>query len=203
MARVTLEGIGEIDEEDIRASVKLRNTIGGWMKSPAARRKLLEAHKAADPKADIPELDQPDPLDARLTPVLTELEALKKAAKERDERDERDKSLGALKRSIDDGFERLRRTEGLTAAGEEAINKLMEDKGITDPEIAYSHFIRMHPPQSLATPGSAGIFGVLEPPAEGDADVKKLIDSRGESGPVVDKMIRDALSEFRGQTVRR
>src|SRR5262252_7351678 len=104
MAKIAIDRLGEIDEEDIRASVVLRNTIGNWMKNPAAKRKMLEAHRAADPKADIPELDQPDPLDARLTPVLTELEALKKATKERDERDERDKALGALKRSIDEGF---------------------------------------------------------------------------------------------------
>ena len=203
MPKIAVANLGEIDEEDLRASVTLRNTIGTWMKNPAARRKLLEAHRAADPKADIPELDQPDPIDARLTPVLTELADLRKAAKDRDERDERDKSLGALKRSIEDGFDRLRRNEGLTQQGEEAINKLMEEKGITDPEIAYSHFIRMHPPQSLATPGSAGIFGVLSPPTDADTDVKALIASKGESTPVVDKMIRDALVEFRGQSVRR
>src|ERR1700722_11006652 len=150
----------EFDEEDVRASVTLRNKIGNWMKNPAARRKLLEAHRAADPKAEIPELDQPDPLETRIAPVMTELEALKKQLKDRDDADARDKSLGALKRSIDDGFARLRQNEGLTQAGEDAINKLMEEKGITDPEIAYSHFIRMHPPQALATPGSAGIFGV-------------------------------------------
>jgi hypothetical protein len=203
MARVTLEGIGEIDEEDLRASVKLRNTVGAWMKNPRARRKMLEAHKEFDPKADIPELDQPDPLEQKVAPLTADIAALRKELADAKEAAERERSLGALKRSIEDGFERLRRTEGLTAQGEEAINKLMEEKGITDPEIAYSHFIRMHPPQALATSGSSGLFGLLEPQPDTETDIKALVASRGESSPVVDKMIRDALTEFRGQTVKR
>lgn len=195
-------GNAEFDEEDLRASVTLRNTIGNWMKNPAARRKMLEAHRAADPKADIPELDQPDPLEVRVAPLTADIAALRKELADERAKQESDKALGALKRSIEEGFARLRTQEGLQPAGEEAIHKLMDEKGITDPEIAYSHLIRMHPPQSLVTPGSAGVFGFLEPPAEADTDVKNLIASRGESTPVVDKMIRDALSDFRGQTRR-
>lgn len=196
-------GNAEFDEEDLRASVTLRNTIATWMKNPAAKRKLLEAHKAYDPKAEIPELDQPDPLEAKVAPLTADIAALRKELADERAKAEADKSLGALKRSIEEGFERLRRTEGLQPAGEEAIHKLMDEKGITDPEIAYSHLIRMHPPQSLVTPGSNGVFGFLEPQPDTETDVKNLIASKGESTPVVDKMIRDALTEFRGQPVRR
>ena len=203
MAKLQIEGIGEIDEEDLRASVKLRNTVAGWMKNPASRRKMLEAHKAADPKAEIPELDAPDPVDAKVTPVANELAELRKELKAEREQREADAKLAKFNAEIDEGFRKLRDHEGVTPEGEAAIRKIMDEKGIADPEIVYSHLLRTHPPHDLVTPGGSSVFNFLETPVDTDADVKALIAAKGEDSPVVNKMIKDALSEFRSGMVRR
>ena len=192
----------EVDEEDFRANAKLRETIGAWMKNPTARRKLLEANRAFDPKAEIPELDQPDPFEQRLSPVMEKVTRLEKElADERAAKEQKD-SLSALTTRIDRGFEKLRREERLTAAGEEAVRKLMEEEGITNPEIAWSHFQRLHPPQEVVTPGGGGAWNFMEPPADDQADLKRLIETKGDSAQLVDKMARDALAEIRGQSRR-
>jgi hypothetical protein len=193
----------EVDEEEFRASATLRQTIGNWMKNPAARRKLLEANKAFDPKAEIPELDQPDPIEARVAPVADEVAKLRKELADERAAKEAAEKLASLSSKIDKGFEKLRREERLTAQGEEAVRKLMEEEGITNPEIAWSHFQRLHPPQDVITPGGQGAWNFFEPASDDQADdVKKLIESRGQSNSVVDKMARDALNEFRGNSRR-
>ena len=48
----------EVDELQLQQSNKLRQTVEGWLKHPKAKRKILEAQKLVDPKADIPELDR-------------------------------------------------------------------------------------------------------------------------------------------------
>ena len=192
----------EVDEEEFRKSETLRKTVAEWMKNPAARRKLLEANKAYDPKAEIPELDQPDPIEARVAPVMTEVEALKKQLRERDEKDAQDKALASLTNSIEKGFQKLRSEEQLTTAGEESVRKLMEEKGITDPEIAWAYHQRLHPPQSPIQNSGSGAWNFLEPPADDQVDLKRLIETKGESIPLIDKMARDALADIRGQQRR-
>lgn len=203
MSKLTIEGIGEIDEEDLRASVKLRNTVGAWMKNPASRRKMLEAHKTYDPKADIPELDQPDPLEAKINPLTADIAALRKEIADRDAKAAEKESLTKLESSIEAGFKKLRETEGVTVEGEAAIRKVMDEKGTTDPEMAYAYLLRTHPPQDLVTPGGSSVFNFLDTPVDTDADVKALIAAKGEDSPVVNKMIREALTEFRSGMVRR
>ena len=117
----------EVDEEEYLSSKKLRDTVATWMKNPAARRKLLEANKAADPKAEIPELDQPDPIEAKVTPVLDELKALRKEMAEDKAKREQDEKLNALTSKIESGFRTLRSEHGLTAEGEQQIRKLRAD----------------------------------------------------------------------------
>jgi hypothetical protein len=200
MARIAIQGVGEIDEEDVRASVVLRNTVAKWMKNPAAHRKLLEAHKAFDPNAQIPELDQPDPVEARVAPVASELAALRKElADERSARAAKEQ-LDVLSNKIETGLARIARDENLTPDGIAAVRKLMEEEGITNPEIAWSHFTRLHPPQMPVTPGGNGAaWNFMEPPPDDQVDLKKLIETKGESNQIVDKMVRDTLNDFRGQ----
>ena len=189
----------EVDEEEFLRNEKLRKTVASWMANPASKRKLLEAHKAFDPKADIPELDQPDPIDAKLSPVLSEVESLKKQIAETATAREQKEKLAEFGARIELGFDKLRREENLTQTGEEAVRKLMEEEGITNPEVAWSHFQRLHPPQAPVTPGGQGGWNFLDPIPDDQVDIKNLIASKGESIPLVDKMARDALAEIRGQ----
>src|ERR1700752_1085485 len=187
----------EVDEEEVRANRKLREQIGAWMKNPVARRKLLEANKAFDPKADIPELDQPDPLEQRVAPLQTSVEELKKQLAEEKAAREQEKKLSELSAGIERDFDDLRRNHGLLPEGEAAVRKIMEEEGITKPKIAWAHFLREHPPQTpVATGASSGPWDFLERPADDQVDLKKLIESHGESTPVVDKLAREALAEI-------
>jgi len=193
----------EVDEEEVRANRKLREQIGAWMKNPVARRKLLEANKAFDPKAEIPELDQPDPLEQRVAPLQTSVEELKKQLADEKAAREQEKKLSDLSAGIERDFEDLRRNHGLLAEGEAAVRKIMEEEGITKPKIAWAHFLREHPPQTpVATSASSGPWDFLAPPADDQVDLKKLIESQGQSTLVVDKLAREALSEIRGQARR-
>lgn len=192
----------EVDEESYLRSEKLRSTLASWMNNPASKRKLLEAHKAFDPKAEIPELDQPDPVQAALKPTLDRMEVLEKQlADERSEREKREK-LDAFTGKIEKSFDKLRREEGLTPAGEEGVRKLMEEEGISNPEIAWSHFQKLHPPAAPVMPGGTGSWNFMEPPPDDAKDIKALIDNRGENEQVADRMARDILADIRG-AVRR
>jgi hypothetical protein len=200
MPKVAIQGLGEIDEEDVRASVTLRNTIGNWMKNPAARRKMLEAHKTFDPKAEIPELDQPDPLDAKVSPLAAKIADLEKQIADDKAAREQKEKLETLSNKIETGLARIAETERLTPEGIAAVRKLMEDEGITNPEIAWSHFQRLHPPQMPVTPGGNGAaWNFMDPPADDQVDLRKLIETKGESEAVVNKLVRDTLGDLRGQ----
>jgi hypothetical protein len=194
----------EVDEEEFRANSQLRAQIGAWMKNPTARRKLLEANKAFDPKAEIPELDQPDPLEQRVAPLAKSVEDLSKQLADEKASREQEKKLAELSTGIERGLDKLRREQHLTDEGVAAVRKIMEEEGITKPEIAWAHFVQLHPPQQLvANSGTGpGSWNFMEPPADDQADLKKLIESHGESVPVVDKLARDALSDIRGQSRR-
>src|SRR5229473_2345550 len=39
---------------------------------------------------------------------------------------------------------------------------------------------------------------LADEPADGDADLKRLIETKGESMPLTDKMVREALADHRG-----
>ena len=192
----------EVDEEEFRRNSLLTATVNKWMQNPKSKRKLLEAHRAFDPKAEIPELDAPDPFDEKLNPVLTEVQALKKQLE--DERADRDKKekLAEFDAKIQKGFARLREEERLTPDGEAAVLKIMQEEGITNPVIAFDHLQRRHPPQVPVTPGGSGAWNFMEPPAEDQKDLQALIQTKGESVSLIDKMARDALAEIRGQSRR-
>lgn len=192
--------IVEVDEEDFMRSQRLTQTVAAWMKNPKARRKLLEANKEFDPTAKIPELDQPPPQDAfdmRMSPLVEEIKALRTAREEEKAERDRERVLGQLKRDIELGFDKLRKTEGLLPNGEASVRKLMEEKGLIDPEIAWAYHQRLYPANSPVTPGSTGPYNLFEPAPDTAEDMKKLMDARGENNMVLDKMIRDTLQDFR------
>ena len=85
----------EVDELQLQQNTKLRTTVEGWLRNPKAKRKILEAQKLVDPKADIPELDEPDPIEALRTESDTKIAALEKQIKDDKEARERDGRLAA------------------------------------------------------------------------------------------------------------
>jgi hypothetical protein len=77
----------------------------------------------------------------------------------------------------------------------------MEEEGIANPEIAWSHFERLHPPPAPSMPGSAfGGPNFFMPQTDKDDGglMGALHKSRGQDDSAVDKVVRDALNEMRG-----
>lgn len=192
----------EVDEEEFLTSKRIREALGKIAADPKARVKLQEAHKLVDPTAKTPELDAMAPVNEALTAMQKRIDdAEKKAADEKAEREKAEK-LNALQSKVSTGLAKLRQ-DGWTEDGIKAVEKIMEERGIIDPEIAAAYHEKMHPPQNPLVPTGSGAWNFMEMPKDGDDDLKRLIENKGESAPLLDKMIRDTLTEVRQGTSRR
>ena len=78
----------------------------------------------------------------------------------------------------------------------------MEERGILDIEVAAAFYEKQNPPQVPATPRGMGGWNFVEQVNDSEADLKKLLDTRGNNEVLADKMAREALNEFRGATRR-
>jgi hypothetical protein len=192
--------IMEIDENELVRLRQIEAVAGKMMNNPKAKKLLEQAHKTIDPNAITPALDQERMIQEPVNEALKKVHELQaELQKEREDRAQADK-LASLQKGIDDGFSSLR-AQGWQEEGIKAVDTLMKEKGILDPAIAAAYIEKSMPPQQPATPSGVGAWNFMEPPADSEADLKSLMANRGE-GPVVDKMARDALNEFRGQTRR-
>lgn len=200
MAKVQVGNL-EVDEEDIRASLKLRDTVASMMKNPKARRMVLQAEKTINPKAEIPELDNPDPIEEIKTATAAQIAELQKQLKEDKEAREAAANLSKLETTIESSMAALKREHRWLDGTEAEVRKIMTDEGIVKPEIAWAVFQQRHPPQSVLPPtGGMGAWGFMDAPAEGTDsgdDIKALIGSKGENESVLRKMTNQALKDVR------
>lgn len=191
----------EVDEEELRRNHALRATVSKILQDPKAKRLMEQAHKLVDKEAVTPGLDADEKIEAAVGATKAEVEALKKQMAEDRAAREHEGKVGALQKSIDDGISALV-ADGWMPDGIAAVRKLMEEKGIVDPAIAAAYYEKTHPPAAPVA-GGGGPWNFINATAEGDdPDWKKLIETRGESDAVVDKMARDALNDARGLTRR-
>ena len=194
--------VQEIDEVELMRLRKQDATVHALMANPKSKRKIFEAYKEHDPNARIPELEMEA---AARQPV----EALEKTVSDlqkqiADDKAEREKSakLASLSGTIDEAKRRYKQA-GWFAEDIEKVEKLMEEKGTTDFDLAAAYYEKMNPPQQVATPRGTGGWNFVDQVQDGEADLKKLIETRGASETLADKMARDALNEIRGAAARR
>lgn len=191
----------EIDEEEVRANQALRATVGAILSNPKAKLLVQQAQKLVNPNAVTPELDQQRVVAEPVDEIRKEIATLRKEREdEKAEREQREK-LAALNGNIETGIAALKR-EGWTEEGIKGVRDLMDKHGILDVEIAAAAFEKKHPPAAPASPSGSGAWNFLEMEGDGDADLKKLIETKGESNVLLDKMIRDSLNETRGASRR-
>lgn len=196
----------EVDELALQQSNKLRQTVESWMKNPKSRRKILEAQKLIDPKAEIPELDEPDPLETVKKETAAEIAALKKQIEDDKAARERDAKLSSYQTLREQGFKQLR-SQRWTDDGIKAVEKIMEDKGILDPLDAAAIFERDHPPQTPIVPIGTGAFNFGEMPSGEDADskyVENLLKAgkTGVSDSTLMARTYQAINDIRGEQRR-
>lgn len=193
--------VTEIDEVELMNLRRLQGTAAKILSNPKAKKLLEQAHKLVDPNAITPSLDQEREIQEPVSKALEEVAALKKQLE--DEKAERAKTekLTAIQSKIDQGKMQLRK-EGWTDEGIAGVEKLMDEKGLLDPLDAAAIFEKLHPPQQPVNPSGSGAWNFLDGVQDGEADLKKLIETKGESSPLLDKMSREALAEVRGQSRR-
>ena len=189
----------ELDEVELQRLRKQDQTVHALMSNPQAKKKIFEAYKAANPDAKIPELEMEEaaraPVQA-LEKTVTELQ--KQIADDKAER-EKDAKLNALNGSVESGMAKLRKA-GWTDDGLAEVRKLMDERGIIDPEIAAAYYEKQHPPQVPATPSGVGAWNFGEVADDTDAYSKALMASKNaaENDSLVMREAGKALQEIRG-----
>ena len=191
----------EIDEVELLRLRRQDQTVHALMANPKAKRKVLEAYREHDPNARIPELDAEAAAAAPVNELSKTVADLRKEIA--DDKAEREKKirLDALNGTVEGGLAKLRRA-GWTDEGLTEVRKLMDEKGILDPEIAAAYYEKQHPPQTPATPSGVGGWNFVENVQDSEADLKKLLDSKGNNEALADRMAREALGEIRNQSRR-
>jgi hypothetical protein len=197
----------EVSELDLQQSTKLRATVENWLKNPKAKRKILEAQKIIDPKADIPELDEPDPIEVLRAESADRIAALEKKIADDAAARDRDGRLQQLQILRDTGIKKLRE-QRYTDDGIKAVEKIMEEKGILDPLDAAAIFERDHPPPAPVAQTGSGGWNFADPPSSIEADDDKYVDNLLKAGPhgisdgALSHRITQTINEVRGNARR-
>lgn len=187
----------EVDEEQVRRDGALRATMAKMLGNPKAKALVEEAYKVVDPNAPTPQLDAQRMVSDAVSSTRAEVDALKKQYADDKAAAEQSTRMSAFENKVENGFAKLR-AQGVTKEGIEGVKKIMEDEGIANPEIAWNHFEKLHPPQAPVM-ASTGSWNFIEAPADGtNADLKRLVETKGESNSVIDKLAFEALNEVRG-----
>lgn len=188
----------DIDEGEYNNLLALRGVAAKIVAKPESRRLLEQAQKLVDPNAATPMLDEEARATAPLTALKTEMQAkIDALQKERDD-EKRENALTAIAGRQTADFAKLRK-EGYTDEGIAAIQKLMEDEGITKVNNAVAIFERNNPPQMPSTPqgGMTGTsWGFADVNADTDKIIQEMIANKGE-GNAVDRLAATALNDFR------
>lgn len=192
----------ELTEEQIRANAQIQEMLKGIAANPKARALLQQAHKIAKPDAIVPELEQQEAVQSaigELKKTVTDfIDGQTKAQKDAQEAAEK----ARVESRYNEGMARLR-AQGVTEEGLKEVEKIMTSEGILNPEIAWNHFEKLHPQPAPILPSGTGGWNFAQMASDTDADIKSLIESRGDNAQTLDKMARDALNEVRGGTPRR
>ena len=193
----------EIDELEFQQNKTLRDTITKMMANPKSKRKLLEAEKILNPEKKIPEIDDPNPTEEALKAQSKAFEDYKKDQEEKQAKRETEDKIRSLRAQKDEGIAKLRRDGWMKEAIEE-VEKIMEDKGILDPEIAAAYYEKQHPPQDPITPGGSSTFNFVDPTDDQDDFTKQLFASKGDNmGELALRQSAKTLAELRQQRARR
>ena len=187
----------ELTEEEIRRLQTQDRTLHSLMGNPKAKKKILEAYKAANPDASIPELELEEAAKAPVMALEKDIAELKKQLADEKAENEKNTKLAQLSGSIEAGITKLRQAGWLDENIAE-LRKTMEERGILDVDIAAAYYEKQHPPQEVATPRGVGGWNFIDNVQDNEADLKKLLETKGNSEVLADKMARDALNEFRG-----
>ena len=186
----------EVDEAEILEARRMRDVLSKIVADPKRKAQLEQLHKAVDPSVPTPTVDQFKPVEDALTKMNETVEALRKERADEKAALEKERNLAALTSKVDSGLARLKQ-QGWMDDGIAKVKAIMEEKGLLDVDDAVAIFERRNPPPAPIAPGGSGAWNFLETPDDGDADIKKLIETKGNSEGLLNKMSNQALLEVR------
>lgn len=192
----------EVDEEEFNRTQRVMSSLRKIADNPATRLKLQALHKEVEPNAPTPELDQAKILQEPLTKLQADFDAYKKERADADAEREKTAKIAELTGRWEQGRAALKRA-GYTDEGLKALEEFMEKRGIIDHEVGAAAHEKMYPQPAPVTPSGIGAWNFLEVADDVDADIKKLIETKGSSEQLADRMAHKALNEVRAGQPRR
>ena len=174
---MALAETGQAELEQLRALAKsalpAKQLIDKLGANPKTRRRILELMKEINPDVSIPELDAAKPYADELASLREEMKADRKALA--DEKAEAAKRAGEheIENKIASGRKSLRE-RGYQDDGIQAIEKLMQDRGLIDYDAAEALFSREMPKDEPITPNGINSRSFeFTDPSEADDLIKK------------------------------
>lgn len=157
----------EVEDSELRLLQGHKALLDKLGADPKRRAKILPLIKEAIPNISIPELDAAAPLQGQideLKKALADKEA--KEAKEREEA-EKQNQVKSAESMIKKGRKTLK-AQGYTEEGIQAIEKLMEERGIIDYEAAAAYWEKTNPKDAPVDPNQnwSTASDLLNPPEE-------------------------------------
>jgi len=127
--------VAEIDDIELKQLREYKEAVVAITKDPSRRMKLLEMWKEADPAKSIPEIDAAQPIRKELSDVrdktTKELEELRALVEKQRLQQEYKELLTSERAKL--------RSAGWTSEGIEQVEKLMQERGIGDYEVAAAY----------------------------------------------------------------
>jgi len=189
----------EVDEAEILEARRMREVLQKITADPKRKARLELLHKEVDPNVPTPTNDLMKPVDDAVTAMSTRVTELEKKLEEEKKESEKQRNLAQLSQRVDDGLASLKRAGWM----DEVIAKvkaIMEEKGLLDVDDAVAIFERRNPPPAPIAPGHSGAWNFIDDAAavDADADIKRMIETKGNSDSLLNTMVNKTLLEVRG-----
>jgi hypothetical protein len=191
----------EIDETELDNYRRVARAVQTMEKNPKSRKLILEANKAAFPDMVIPEIDAKNEVLEVANAATAAATAAQKQIDGWIAAQEAQKKVDEF-RSAWEGKKNTLRNQGYTDEGITKIEALAQERGIPDLDAAAALFDKLNPPPMPASPSGYGSFDLFSPSDREGAEVKALLESKGEDSMALSKLIDSTLTEIRGGTRR-
>lgn len=192
----------QITEAEYNESQRLRGQVAKLFGNKKARALVEKAYKELDPTAATPTADELEQANAPIDALRKDFNEFVKAENDRREKEETERKVADFSKKMEEQYAELR-AQGYTDEGIAAVKKLVEEKNLFPLDAAAIHE-RNNPPQATVVPtGNSGAWNFMQQPDDGDKDIKDLIASKGESEPVLGRMISKAINDIRPSHGRR
>jgi hypothetical protein len=188
----------EVDEAEILEARRLKGVLAQITADPKRKARLEMLHKEVDPNVPTPTNDLLKPVDDAVSAVSKQIADLTKQLADEKAENERKANLLALTSRVDSGLAALKQ-QGWMDDGIAKVKAIMEEKGLLDVDDAVAIFERRNPPPAPIAPGGSGAWNFLDDVTnDADADIKKMIETKGNSESLLNSMVNKTLSEVRG-----